>query len=635
MFNHGSLARGDKDAVAGLGNETSDMVVTVSEPAAPSGSASARLVADLEALLAYYEERGLEGEALVPAEAKFILAVARYRLAPPVGKMIAERAHVMVFGGAGAGKSTAANILVGAGVADVNAQAGYTRHPVAYFRSDLGRVDELWPKRLGSLARHDGTEAASSDRDIYGWQKIEGDLADPGFLRRHVVWDCPDLTTKDAVYYQTRVIEIAGLADVGVYVASDERYNDELPTNFLQGVLEGGKWVVVVLTKVAPIDADQLIALFRDQVAARLKHKDRILTILAAPSPPPERFNDLWTDAFPYGAQMREAVEQATGDLNACRRAAKRLATQYLRDRQSRLLDPARKDLGEWRAWAELVRQRSNEMVLRFEREHLGREEIRQFQEALARLKQIFALPGYFRYLWQGLELLRTPYRMLKSFVRRWTPAPGGGSRDDDRALDELRREMLESLRVATATRKNRHALWREIHDAMDEDVPAMINPLYQKTRDRQRRELEQRLASLSRAIPERIEQNQVITLAIRVARTLIDLAGLWFAYWITENHLGGVGPLTFVFALLFVGVSDDLVEWLCRQYVHRHREGVTHQQKEHVRELVRTACIDPLLSLPPGRGRRLLELAELVDRLPKSIAAVQAAAVKEEEATR
>src|SRR5262245_38185457 len=40
--------------------------------------------------------------------------------------------HIVVVGGAGAGKSTLVNFLVGAPVAETNPQAGYTRHPVAY-----------------------------------------------------------------------------------------------------------------------------------------------------------------------------------------------------------------------------------------------------------------------------------------------------------------------------------------------------------------------------------------------------------------------------------------------------------------------------------------------------------------------
>ena len=60
------------------------------------------------------------------------------------------------------------------------------------------------------------------------------------------------MTTWAAGGYVPRLIEVAGLADVIVYVASDERYNDEVPTQFLQLLVRAGKALVVVLTKMAP-----------------------------------------------------------------------------------------------------------------------------------------------------------------------------------------------------------------------------------------------------------------------------------------------------------------------------------------------------------------------------------------------
>lgn len=590
---------------------------------APPEALGHRYVAGLEELLRYYEERGLADEALSHAEATYLVALARYRFAPPPGRLIAERCHVMIFGGAGAGKSTLANILMGAGVTDVNAQAGYTRHPIAYFRSDPAPFQELWPPRLGKLERHDSAEAANVDLDMYGWRRLEGDLPDPGFLRRHVVWDCPDLTTKDAVHYQRRVLEIAGLAEVGVYVASDERYNDELPTNFLQAMLDSGKWVVVALTKVNADEADELARLFEQQVASRLRNRDRILAVRTIPAPPPDRFDELWTESFPYGSQLRDALERATGDFAELRRQARLRAGRFLHERQHRMLEPLRRDLGEWRAWAELVRQHANETVLRYEREHLRRIEHRQFRDALDQLKGTLDLSGPLEIVWRALEYARTPYRLLKTLSRRIAPVLTTAAPDDDEALDSLRREMMESLVVTVSTRKSRHPLWRELHDSLENDAPPAIETLYRRARAEQRRDLDSRLSAVTKSIPEAIEKNTVLVSALRILRVLLDIGAVWGALHVTYHYLGGLSLLTIVFLLLFLGLMDDLVEWLCRQYVQRHRDGVLHQQREQVRELIRTTHIDPLVSLPPGKGRRLYALSELAERLPRELAAL------------
>src|SRR5205823_8440914 len=57
---------------------------------------------------------------------------------------------------------------------------------------------------------------------------------------------------------------------VVVYVASDERYNDEVPTQFLHMIIKAGKAVVVVLTKPREQDAPPLIEHFRQEVLGRL-----------------------------------------------------------------------------------------------------------------------------------------------------------------------------------------------------------------------------------------------------------------------------------------------------------------------------------------------------------------------------
>ena len=63
------------------------------------------------------------------------------------------------------------------------------------------------------------------------------------------------MTTWAAAGYVPRLLEVAALADVLVYVASDERYNDEVPTQFLKLLLQAGKPVVVCLTKMREADA--------------------------------------------------------------------------------------------------------------------------------------------------------------------------------------------------------------------------------------------------------------------------------------------------------------------------------------------------------------------------------------------
>src|SRR3954467_835117 len=148
------------------------MSMTIAQPTPLPGQQRDRLRSDLEKLAAYYADRGLTGEELNPAELAFSVAIARYHLANPFAPAFNRRRHVAVFGGAGAGKSTAANILVGADVAEVNAQAGYTRRPTAVLHSSLIDISE-WPTRLGPLARLDDAADPNQDADFFAVKLLD------------------------------------------------------------------------------------------------------------------------------------------------------------------------------------------------------------------------------------------------------------------------------------------------------------------------------------------------------------------------------------------------------------------------------------------------------------------------------
>src|SRR5262249_45352611 len=148
--------------------------------------------------------------------------------------------HVVVVGGAGAGKSTVANLLSGASAAEANPQAGFTRHPIAY-TSGNGMLN--WTGHLGflgQLQRLPEPGPANLDADVYQVRQVDTEAGGLDLLKDLVIWDCPDMTTWAASGYVSRLLEVAGLADIIIYVASDERYNDEVPTQFLGLLLQTG-----------------------------------------------------------------------------------------------------------------------------------------------------------------------------------------------------------------------------------------------------------------------------------------------------------------------------------------------------------------------------------------------------------
>ena len=76
--------------------------------------------------------RSQPDQAAQAGELRLAAALVRNCIGPFLDGQPPTPLHVAVVGGAGAGKSTVANLLSGVAIAEANPQAGFTRHPVAY-----------------------------------------------------------------------------------------------------------------------------------------------------------------------------------------------------------------------------------------------------------------------------------------------------------------------------------------------------------------------------------------------------------------------------------------------------------------------------------------------------------------------
>src|SRR5262249_42436659 len=143
------------------------------------------------------------------------------------------------------------------------------------------------------------TSAPSSlDQDVYQVRRVPSDPTTLDLLKDFVVWDCPDMTAWAATGYIPRLIEASSLADILVYAASDERYNDELPTQFLHDLLQTGKPVVVCLMKMREADAQALVAHFSKEVISTLP--PGVVSVLPIPYLPKDQLADPARSASRY-----------------------------------------------------------------------------------------------------------------------------------------------------------------------------------------------------------------------------------------------------------------------------------------------------------------------------------------------
>src|SRR5437764_15249692 len=127
--------------------------------------------------LAWLEEhcRRQPDQANHAGKIRFAAALVRNCIGPFLDGQDAIPLHAAVVGGAGAGKSTVANLLSGATLAEANPQAGFTRHPIAYTSADgaLGWSSHLG--FLGPLQRLAQPGPASLDEDVYQVRRVPPD----------------------------------------------------------------------------------------------------------------------------------------------------------------------------------------------------------------------------------------------------------------------------------------------------------------------------------------------------------------------------------------------------------------------------------------------------------------------------
>jgi hypothetical protein len=521
--------------------------------------------------------------------------------------------HVAVVGGAGAGKSTVVNFLCGAGEAEANPQAGFTRHPVAYTHAN---ASNSWPSQfgfLGPLHRLDQPEPSNLDEDVYQVRRLPAGLTDGELLHNFVVWDCPDMTTWAAATYASRLIEVAGLADVIVYVASDERYNDVVPTEFLRLLLEVGKPVVVCLTKMRPETIPTLTRHFETEVLNGLP-QGRV-TSMAIPFLPPDELANPGVKAIRYRIPLLNQLLVLGEPPPAARKRNVRAALRFLSNTCDRLLAVARDDVAALQEWQALVFRGRDEFVDRYRREYLTGEKFRRFDQALVRLLELMELPGVGKFVSSTLWVVRAPYRLLKSAMGRAFSRPEPSSMPEEEVLTAALNAWLDQLRAEALRRSDRHPLWRHVAEGFD-------GPLADNVRDRFRTGVASLQAGLAdevertaRAIYEELERSPTRLAALRGSKFALDMASITAALVV-----GHIGLQDIVLVPLAAAVSQQLVDWLGAAYVETQREESRNRQQA----LVTKHLAEPLsewLARWPATGGTVYERIQLaLARVPMAI---------------
>jgi hypothetical protein len=553
-------------------------------------------------------------QAVSIGQLRLAAALARNCVGPFLDDQPATPIHVAVVGGAGAGKSTVANMLSGAPAAEANPQAGFTRHPIAYTSVNGPLTWAGHAGFLGTLQLLPQPGPASIDADVYQVRRVSADGA-TGLPTDFVIWDCPDMTTWAATGYVPRLLEVSGLADVLVYVASDERYNDAVPTQFLDLLLQTGKPVVAVLMKMREADVPAIVEHFKKDVLAKLH--GHVLSVLAVPFLSKAELADPARMAGRYRIPLLNQVAVLGRPAATARLRNVHGAASYLRQSQQALLAVARDDLAALEAWREAVLAGRAEFDLRYRREYLAGSQFRHFDDALVKLIDLLDLPGVGKLVSVPLWILRTPYRLLKGLAVKALSRPEAPPLPEQPILEQALDGWLDLLRKEAARRADGHPLWAHVEKGFDSGLADGARERFEQGFRSYQLGLASEVDYTARSIYEELEKRPVLLNTLRASKLTMDVAAIAGA--IATAGVAHWG-LDFVLVPLAAAVTQQLVELLGKQYVDNQRELARQRQQTLMAQHISGPLAEWLIEWPVTGGSAYERLQLALRRLPESI---------------
>jgi hypothetical protein len=548
-------------------------------------------------------------------------ALTRNVIGPFLEGQPANPLHIAVVGGAGTGKSTIVNFLAGKVVADANPQAGFTRHPTAFLPP--GPAFQ-WPSYIGfmgPLNRLTTDKPASADEDVYQVKRIpDADTTGPHPLAEFVIWDCPDMTTWVSEGYVSRLMEVAALADVIVYVASDERYNDAVPTEFLHLLVKAGKAVVVALTKMRAADSEAFIAHFRQEILGRLPKlpsgETPAVPVVAIPHMSMAERTDPAGAGAKYRVQLLNQILVQCDSDSATRGRTVTNAAKYLSTAGDGLLDVARRDLTELESWKSAVLAGRLAFEERYRREYLSGEQFRRFDSYRERLTDLLELPGAGRMVSSVFWVLRTPYRWTRDYIFGLVARPDVLNLSEQTVLNGALTSWLDTLQAESLRKAGAHPLWKQLAVRFESELsPQARDRFTTEFRAFELKESED-LEQAGKSLVDGLEKNPALLYTLRGGKFAVDLTiigGVLFLTWV---------PSWYHLLLIPIGVSasHQFAELATRAVA----EGARHRVRTHRESLVTNTLSAPLASWlaewPTTGGTSFEKLQTVLRRVPELI---------------
>lgn len=553
-------------------------------------------------------------------ELRFAAALTRNVIGPAVEGIKPPPLHIAVIGGAGAGKSTAVNFLVGQVAAEANPQAGYTRHPTAFLPAD-----RAWPTHLGfigPLRRLDRDAPANLDEDVYQVHRTSPHTDCP--LADFIIWDCPDMTAWASAGYVSRLAEIAALADVVIYVASDERYNDEIPTQYLNLMLRAGKAVVVLLTKMPEGIAATIGEHFRREVLEKVADAATRanIPIVTLPQLPVESRADPSGLGLPWRTALLNQIFVLCPSPAAARQRTTVNAASFLETAADNLLQVARADLAELDAWQHTVAEGRAGYEARYRNEYLAGEPFKHFERTRQEVLRLLELPGHTHSASAVMQTIRLPVEWLVRQFGLFIARPEPPNLPERTVLATALNAWLDQLQAEALKRAPQHPLWKQLSQHLQGGVKDEAHQRFEAMAAEFERREAGEIETAARALAEQLASEPSRLSAFRIAKFGLEIAAMAAAIW-ANFHFG----YSFWNLLWLIPVAayaaHAAVSAVVRFIVERQRRRARDRREALLAEHVTRPLAGWLNGVPLGGGSPVERLQAILQRVPAAIRAL------------
>ncbi len=520
------------------------------------------------------------------------LGISRVRADELYSSLPSFPAQVALLGPTQAGKSSLANALLGAGVAEVSPLAGFTVHAQGFcWGHDVGRMFEALDPFFWPLRRVERAGLAADNLDCF----VATDVAAAPILplsNSGCLWDTPDFDSVGADAYRGQVLRTTALADVVPLVLSKDKYSDQSVWS-LVSLLEPLRLPsLIVLNKVDPQARDPLLnSLAEKWQATRRDPLPPVVTLAFGAG------GSMPLDAPEVGELRRLIATQ----LQTARRPQRRTETRTLLSAHwGRWLDPVHAEINAQGEWDQAIARELDEILGRYERDYLNHpHHYETFQRALARLLTLLELPGLAGAVASMRRVLTWPFRQASALRRR---ASTGANTDEagsgeQAVLRELLEHVLLQLQQYAWDRKEEQfatSVWWN-------DLLGLLRSGHGEFKDRIRSALagysvtfQEEIDETARSLYRRLEDRPMVLNSLRATRITTDAAALAIAL-----HSGGIGIQDFVIAPATLSLTSMLTESALGHYVNRAAEDLKARQLRAVEVLLRDTIGEWLASLP------------------------------------